>query len=181
MLNYTVTCLRRFPDQLAQQFMSIPAAYQTWRPQSWEGIPSESMTAIEQLCHLRDVEIDGYHQRFKRLLMESSPTLESLDGYALIEEREYHNADPVQVINSFRQAREKTVRLIQSLTPLQMDRRGYIPGYGEICVRSLIHFLSSHDQQHLSGLQWLLGQLSASEASIHADEVDGHIAIQLND
>jgi hypothetical protein len=29
-------------------------------------------------------------------------------------------------------------------------------------MRGLVHFLCSHDQQHLAGLQWLLGKIEAS-------------------
>jgi hypothetical protein len=33
-------------------------------------VPSEPLTAIEQVCHVRDIEIDGYHRRFHRALDE---------------------------------------------------------------------------------------------------------------
>jgi hypothetical protein len=35
-------------------------------------------------------------------------------------------------------------------------------GYGPLTMRSLIHYLCSHDQQHLAGLQWLAGKIDAS-------------------
>jgi hypothetical protein len=31
-----------------------------WKPASWDGVPSEAFTAIEQVCHVRDIEIEGY-------------------------------------------------------------------------------------------------------------------------
>jgi hypothetical protein len=34
-------------------------------------------------------------------------------------------------------------------------------GYGRVTLRGLVHYLCSHDQQHLSGLQWLLGKIDA--------------------
>jgi hypothetical protein len=32
-------------------------------------------------------------------------------------------------------------------------------------LRSLIHYLCSHDQQHLAGLHWLLGKADASRVA----------------
>jgi hypothetical protein len=34
-----------------------------------------------------------------------------------------------------------------------------------LTLRSLVHYLCSHDQQHLAGLQWLLGQIEALPAA----------------
>jgi hypothetical protein len=33
-----------------------------------------------------------------------------------------------------------------------------------VTLRALVHYLCSHDQQHLAGLQWLLGKLDAARA-----------------
>jgi len=127
--------------------------------ESWEGVPSERLNPIEQICHVRDIEIDGYHVRFRRLLEEVEPSLPSVDGYALIVERNYAAAVPEEIFTEIRKARLQTLQIIKNLTPQQMTRSGKFEGYGSVTVRGLIHLLCSHDQQHLSGLQWLLGQM----------------------
>ncbi len=33
---------------------------------------------------------------------------------------------------------------------------------GPTTLRGLVHYLCSHDQQHLAGLQWLLGKIEAA-------------------
>jgi hypothetical protein len=76
----TLAALSTFPDQLERLFGAFPPAYVRWAPPSWEGIPSETFTAIEQICHVRDIETDGYRVRIGRLLREENPTLLSLDG-----------------------------------------------------------------------------------------------------
>jgi hypothetical protein len=63
---------------------------------------------------------------------------------------------------TFREARKKTVALIAGLTEAQLDRSAVFEGYGPLSMRSLVHYLCSHDQQHLAGLQWLLGKIEAS-------------------
>ena len=158
----TLAALRTFPQQLEAHYAAFPAEFKNWAPPSWEGVPSEPLTAIEQICHVRDIEIDGYHVRFRRTLTESHPTLASIDTEALAKERAYGKSDATAAVAAFREARRKTVALIASLLPEQFDRTAEFVGYGPLSLRSLVHYLCSHDQQHLAGLQWLLGKLEAS-------------------
>lgn len=161
MNSTTISALRLFPDQFQDYFYSIPERSWRWTPESWEGVPSESFNAIEQICHVRDVEIDGYHVRFDRMLTESEPTLDSLDGYGLVQQNNYAQSDPILVFKDIRSARTKTLQLIENLSETQLGRSGYFEGYGRLTVKGLIHYLCSHDQQHLSGLQWLLGKIES--------------------
>jgi hypothetical protein len=166
----TLLALRSFPQQLEGFFELIPGEYVQWAPASWDGIPSEEFTAIEQICHVRDIETDGYHVRFARMLEEENPTLESIDGYALATQRRYAEADPAEVFSAIRAARRKTLELLEDLSESQLNRSGFFEGYGRVTVRSLIYYLCSHDQQHLAGMQWLLGQIASGPApAAHPD------------
>jgi hypothetical protein len=158
----TLELLALVPGQLEALFNEVPIEFRAWSPSSWMGIPSEAFTAIEQICHVRDIEIDGYQVRFKRILEEESPTLESVDSYVISKERHYCTANPEEVLGHFRSAREETLRLLKSLQAPQWNRTANFEGYGHVTVRSLMHYLSSHDQQHLAGMQWLLGMMNAS-------------------
>jgi DinB superfamily len=157
----TLNTLAAFPLQLEAHYAAIPSAFVHWKPASWEGVPSEPFTAIEQICHVRDIEIDGYHLRFRRTLDEHNPLLASIDSDVLASERNYAKSDPVEVFTSFRAARAKTVSLISGLSAEHFDRSAEFEGYGALTLRSLVHYLCSHDQQHLAGLQWLLGKIEA--------------------
>lgn len=158
----TLAALRAFPRQLEEHYAAFPAEFKHWAPSSWEGVPSEPLTAIEQICHVRDIEIDGYHVRLHRTLAEVNPGLVSIDTEALAKERAYGESDAAAALSAFREARLHTVTLIEDLTPEQFDRTAVFEGYGVLTLRSLVHYLCSHDQQHLAGLQWLLGKLEAS-------------------
>ena len=164
----TLTSLKSFPDLLEAYYAAISTDHKHWAPSSWEGVPSEALTAIEQVCHVRDIEIDGYHDRFRRTLEESNPTLASIDTEALASQRSYGTANATQALASFRQARAETVALLEGLTPEQLNRMAVFEGYGPVSLRSLVHYLCSHDQQHLAGLQWLLGKLAASHVARQA-------------
>jgi hypothetical protein len=160
----TLSTLEGFPRQLEAHCAAIPAEFKHWAPPSWEGVPSEPFTAIEQVCHVRDIEVDGYHVRFHRTLNEFNPTLASIDSEALAKERSYGTSNACEAFVAFRQARVKTIALISGLTAEQLNRTAVFEGYGPLSLRSLVHYLCSHDQQHLAGLQWLLGKMEAPSA-----------------
>jgi len=160
-IEWSVQALRAFPGTLSACIETIPTAALDWRPASWDGIPSEELTVRQQLCHLRDIEADGYLKRFTRVLKEANPTLESIDTYALVEARSYDDTNIRDAITSFAAARRQTMRLLDEATSADFTRRGRFEGYGDVTMAGLIHYLCSHDQQHLAGIQWLLGQFDA--------------------
>src|SRR5688500_10950088 len=158
----TLDALALFPLQLEAHYRAIPDGYAHWAPASWAGVPSEPFTAIEQVCHVRDVEVDGDHVRFRRTLQEDNPFLPDLGSEALARERNYAVAEVAGVLAGFREARARTVELLAGLDDAQLARRAVFEDYGPVTLRSLVHYLCSHDQQHLAGLQWLLGRIEAS-------------------
>jgi hypothetical protein len=158
----TLAALAAMPEQFERVFRSIPSGYGNWRPSSWEGSPGETFSALEHACHLRDIERDGYQVRIRRTLEESSPLLESIDGYALARERRYAEAHPPDVLAAFRSARNSTLEQIQRIADEQLARPATFEGHGEITLRGLVHVLCSHDLQHLACLQWLLAKVAVA-------------------
>ena len=157
--NTTLDALADFPRQLEAHYAAIPMHFKHWTPPTWDTVPSEPFTAIEQICHVRDIEIDGYHLRFRRTLDEDNPLLPGVDGFALVHERAYARTDAQDVFAAFRQARLQTVRLLSALGKAELARPAVFEDYGPTTLRGLVHYLCSHDQQHLAGLQWLRGKI----------------------
>lgn len=160
----TRQALAQFPQQLEAHFSLIPPAYHNWRPATWDGVPSEPFPALSQLCHVRDIETDGYHVRFRRVREEINPTLASIDGERLAELRHYSMAEPAAVFAAIRDARAQTLALLDGVRAEEWQRTGVFGEYGTVTLRGLVHYLCSHDQQHLCGLQWLLGRIAADQA-----------------
>jgi hypothetical protein len=163
-MQSTFDALAAFPAQLEKHYAAFPRDYVNWAPPSWDGVPSEAFTAIEQVCHVRDIEIDGYQQRFRRTLGEATPLLASIDSEALAKQRDYAHADVHRMFAEFHAARAQTLALLRGLDQAQWQRPAEFEGYGRVTLRGLAHYLCSHDQQHLSGLQWLLGKIDAARA-----------------
>lgn len=164
----TLRALAAFPDSLEAQFAAFPAEAAHWSPADWSGIPSERFTAHEQVCHVRDVEIDGYHVRFQRALRETDPFLPDLGSEALARERGYGGQDVRAALAAFRAARSETLALLAGLDAAQLARPAFFEDYGSTTVRGLVHYLCSHDQQHLAGLQWLRGKFDAARGVVEA-------------
>lgn len=149
------------PDRLEGAFRLVPAGRHHWTPPSWEGIPGERFSPLGQVCHVRDIELEGYLVRVARMLAEENPVLVSLDSYELAADRNYDRCDPEEALKAFRAGRAATIGLLRGLTPEQLRRRGTFGEYGAITLRSLVHYLASHDSQHLACIEWLLGQMYA--------------------
>jgi hypothetical protein len=157
----TFAALEAFPRELEKHYAAFPKQFVHWTPPSWDGVPSEPFTALEQICHVRDIEIEGYQVRFRRTLDENSPLLPQIDSEAVAKQRNYGAADAMKVFAEFRAARADTLTMLRDLDEARFARVAVFDGYGPVTLRGLVHYLCSHDQQHLSGLQWLLGQLDA--------------------
>ncbi|MGH9959838.1 MAG: hypothetical protein ACREBC_22395, partial [Pyrinomonadaceae bacterium] len=54
----------------------------------------DEFLALENICHLRDIETEGYEIRVARILEASNPSLPDIDGSRLAIERDYNNQDP---------------------------------------------------------------------------------------
>jgi hypothetical protein len=156
----TLATLEAFPRELEKHYAAFPAEFVHWTPPSWDGVPSEPFTAIEQVCHVRDIEVEGYQVRIQRTLTEDSPLLPAIDSETVAQQRAYGRADVTRVFAEFRAARAATLTTIRALDERQLARPAVFEGYGPVSLRGLVHYLCSHDQQHLAGLQWLLGKLT---------------------
>jgi hypothetical protein len=156
-LRTTLDALAHFPNRIECLFECFPQELWLWAPQSWEGVPSERLTPVEQICHLRDIEIEGYKVRFERTLHEESPVLPDLPGEAMALERHYSNQDPIAALREFERARAMNVETLRGLSPDKLKRIAIFEGK-PTSLAGLVHFLASHDHQHLAGLEWLLAK-----------------------
>jgi hypothetical protein len=148
------------PDEVAALLSQVPVNRRAWVPPTWDGIPGERFTALGQACHLRDIEIDGYHVRFGRTLREDRPDLASIDSYELARERNYEADHFDAAIAAFRKARRQTVAMLTVMRDADWNRTATFAEYGEVTLRGLAHILRSHDLQHLACLHWLLAKLA---------------------
>ena len=135
------------------------------------GLPDEvvrrkrSMTEfsiLENVCHLRDIERDGYSVRLRRLLDEPQPFLPDLDGSRLAQERDYNSQAIQNALETFSKERMANVALIRALRPEQLSRTGHLETVGPVSVEQLLGRMQEHDREHLELIEGLRSDQSHS-------------------
>jgi len=112
-------------------------------------------SALEILCHLRDLELQGYTLRIRRLLDEQEPALVDFDGARVAAEGNYHNQQPSLTLQTVQTARRDNVLTLRSLTEEQLAREGTLEGVGRITLRGLAVMMREHDEGHIEELRVL--------------------------
>ena len=126
-----------------------------WKPSEQE------FSVLENVCHLRDIESEGYRVRIRRLLEEEHPFLPDLDGNRLAAERRYNTQDARAGLAAFRRSREESLRDLSVVTPEQWDRSGTFETSGTITLANLVAMMREHDQAHRTELACLRERLQS--------------------
>jgi hypothetical protein len=119
--------------------------------------PSENeFSVLEQVWHLRDIEVEGYSVRIKKLLTEDRPTLHDINGAKLANERGYNNLNLKPGLEQFIQARKENVGILQGLTLEDLSRSGTFENAAEVPLERVILMMREHDAEHLNQLRELV-------------------------
>ena len=122
---------------------------------------SESeFSALENLCHLRDLELQGYTPRINRILNEGDPALADFDGARVAAESNYNDEQAELALQTFQTARSENVQTLRTLTEEQLKRRGTLEGVGSITLKRLAEMMREHDEGHIEDLRVLRQRLA---------------------
>lgn len=113
---------------------------------------TEEFSALENICHLRDIEIEGYEVRIVRILEESNPSLPDIDGVRLAIERDYNNQDSQSALKDFADARHRNIQRLKNLSPEQLELTGTLEGVGIVTLARLVEMMREHDEDHIRDL-----------------------------
>ena len=116
----------------------------------------EKFSFLEHVCHLRDIEQEGYRARIARLLSEEQPFLPDIDGDKLAKERHYNSQSFDEALSAFTRARKDNVQTIRTLTSHHLKRSGIFQNVGTITLGQLLAMMVEHDEAHrlsLAGLR----------------------------
>jgi len=78
--------LAHTPEKLVQLTNGLTDAEVHWKD-------AGAFSVLENICHLRDIEIEGYSARLNRILIETHPFLPEIDGGSLATVRDYNTQD----------------------------------------------------------------------------------------
>jgi hypothetical protein len=107
----------------------------------------ETFCLIEQACHLRDLEREGYAARLQRMLEESHPSLAGFEGDVVARERNYMVQDPRDAAAEFAIARAAFIARAEKLGEGELARTASFGGR-TITIRDLLSMMVDHDEGH---------------------------------
>ncbi len=138
--------LEAMPERVQLLVKGLAEDQCRWKPSDNE------FSALENVCHLKDIEEEGYGVRIRKLLEEREPFLNDLDGARLAIERDYNHQDIVDALNRFTTARRGNVTVVKDLPLTELDRQGTFEGVGPVTLGRLLEMMHEHDSAHLEEL-----------------------------
>jgi len=142
-----LTYLSRTTQLLSESIAGLPQWTLVIRPS-----PDE-FSVVENICHLRDIEVEGYTVRIRRLLREDNPKLADIDGAKLAAERDYNQQDLHDALADFTRARNENLNTLRNASEDEFDREGELEGVGRMNLGQLMQMMWEHDEGHLDELK----------------------------
>ena len=153
-LHEVIDALARTPDTIAAHINNISEEDSRRKR-------ADYFSVVENICHLRDIEVEGYTVRIDRMLNEEQPFLPDVDGGRLAVERDYNSQNIEAALATFALARKRNVHTVRNLLPEQLTREATLEGVGSVTLEGLLVMMQEHDQGHMEDL--LILCRSASE------------------
>src|SRR5262249_4693653 len=110
--------------------------------------PDGRFSLVEHVCHLRDLEREGYRHRVELMLCDSDPALADIDGAVLAAARAYKDQDIEQALADFAAARLDLTQRFSHLDAKAWHRTGIMEGTGRITLADLLSAMLAHDESH---------------------------------
>lgn len=153
-----VHSLEEMPGKVQRLVANLGEGEKVWKPRG------DEFSATENVCHLRDIEEEGYSVRIRRLMEETEPFLNDLDGARLASERDYNSQNMHEALDRFARARNGNVSAVRFLTPDGLNRRGMFEGTGTVTLGRLLVMMREHDEAHIKELETLRASLQEIDA-----------------
>ncbi|MCK6446280.1 MAG: DinB family protein [Planctomycetes bacterium] len=134
--------LADMPAELERALARVAPKRRTLRPA--EG----SFSLHEHVWHLRDIEVLGYRERLRALLVDDAPFLADLDGTRLAVAGDYHARSLEEGLAEFRRVRAENVARLRALPHAAFARRGELEGVGCVSLAELVLRWLAHDAGH---------------------------------
>ncbi len=139
----------RMPGQLMALVAAIPEHAWSTRPKP------DAFSLLEHVCHLRDIDHDGYRERIERILTLDLPVLHDLDGDALAVARDYRRQDLRAACAAFVDGRGRILERLRGLSATDRARKGRMEGVGDMTIDDVVGAMLAHDSEHIEDIMAL--------------------------
>jgi uncharacterized damage-inducible protein DinB len=153
-----IEALRLLPERVSEEVRGLSEEELRFRP-------GEGQWSLKEIIgHLRDfAEID--HDRLCRMIKLERPILPGFDQEALIQERNYQEADLQAVLDDLGSFRRETVQVLTELVDANWARTGQHLERGIFSIRQHVEHLVEHETLHLEQIRALKQQAARRAAS----------------
>jgi carbonic anhydrase/acetyltransferase-like protein (isoleucine patch superfamily) len=142
------------PDRVAERMGRHDDA--AWRRRPGAG----RWSALEALCHLRDVDREVFGPRLERLLSGPHPELPDVTTRGWDAARDYQAQSPARALEEWRAARRVVRARLAPLSRGDWDRVGFHPARGAQSVAAMVRAWAEHDLSHRRQMADALGEFS---------------------
>jgi uncharacterized damage-inducible protein DinB len=122
----------------------------------------KTFSLIENVCHLRDVDREGYAIRVARIAEEVLPDLTDVDGAALAAARNYQVQDLKRALRQFARERSHALATLRSLSEQDLVRRATWGTFGVVTLAEVLQHWIAHDDEHRMELNALVEFISGA-------------------
>jgi hypothetical protein len=144
-----IEALGATPDILAQLLSGLSA-----KPGGLPSAPRGEWSAVEIVCHLRDVE-ERAVERLRQMRDQKNPRIEGYDQAVWAIERNYQGDDVWKALEKFTALRSMHIDDLKKLPLEDWQRGGMHAEFGHITILGQTMHCASHDTVHLRQLAQL--------------------------
>lgn len=153
-LYASIAALQSMPAFVESTLARVPR-------ERWGERPSkEAFALVEHVCHLRDLEREGYLARVRRMLEEDTPWLAGFDGTAVARERDYAAQDASRAARDFAGSRAQVLASLTAATAADLERTAMFMDE-RITLADLVGMMVEHDREHRDEMAALADALEA--------------------
>lgn len=116
----------------------------------------DEFCVVEHVCHLRDLERDGFTPRIRSVLEEDDPLLFDFDGAGVAAASNYRSENAHDALNAFLEARRHNAQVVRATAERTFGRTGHYEGQAPITLAAVVGGMLDHDQDHLDRLRTML-------------------------
>lgn len=106
----------------------------------------------ENVLHLRDIDVEGYEPRIRRILSEVCPLLADVNGAQLAIERKYNEQPLDPALADLLLTRATSMERLRACTEADLERTAEMQGAGIVTLRRLLEMWIQHDTDHLTDM-----------------------------
>ena len=150
--------LAAMPQTVQQRLAALDHDARRQRP------PGIGFSALEHLCHLRDLDRDAFLPRINAILEQQRPLLYGVNGSEWARERDYQQQDFAAAGQDYSAARAQLLQRLQHCDDTALARIGIWEGQRRLTLAELVADIADHDATHLQEIDELLLALSGIHA-----------------